>query len=323
MKTEIVSIIGLDRVSGSIGLALGATDLGLTIVGHDKDRSAGTKAKEIGAIDRIATNPVSAAAEADILIVNVPLSEQEKMLELIGQDIKEHVLIVDLSALKGPGQKWANKYVRQGHYVGASPVLVARSLMDGRSDIEAASPELFQRSVFCLMPSPTADPKAVETAVNLGRLLGAAPFFLDGDEFDSLMQGVGTTPGLLSAALFRAVTKSSGWRDMLRFAGTPFALATSSLDTADLAELAFHNKEASLHWLDVVLAELQEVRRWIAEGDVERVSLILEELSLERARWLHEREENEWLEIESPDLSGMSFRSQMFGFRPKKREDKK
>ena len=225
---------------------------------------------------------------------------------------------MDLAGLKSQGVKWADKYLKQGHYVGVSPILAAARLNDGREGVEASRQDLFKHSVFCLMPSANADPKAVETAVNLGRLLGSQPFFLDPLEYDSFTQALETTPGLLAMALFRAITQSTGWRDMLRFAGLDFTRATAALDNKDLASLAFHDQASTLRWLDAVIQELEQVRNLMAKGDKERMELILEQLSIDRERWLGEREKNEWLEDTTSNVSGISLTGQMFGFgRPK------
>lgn len=326
MKTQTVTIFGLERIGGSIGLALRASNLGLTVVGVENDRAIVEMAKEMGAIDKSARNLPSAASESDILILNTPIVEQEATIRAIGQDVRPHALIVDISGLKGPGVKWAEAYLQQGHYIGATPILAAATLSDSRSGIEAAREDLFKHSVFCIMPSPNAEPDAVKTAVNLGHIIGATPFFLDAFEYDSLMHGVDTTPGLLAAAMFRAVTRSPGWRDILRFTGLPFALATAALENEDLTALAFSDKQASLRWLDAILDEMQQVRRWLAEGDEERLELILKDLARERARWMHERQENSWTEQTVPDeIETIGLGSQLFGFRGsrKKKDDPK
>jgi len=314
MKTQTVSIVGLERVNGSIGLALQKGDLGLTIIGHDRNRSTTSEAKKLGIVNKSTNSLATAASVADILIINVPLSELEQTLEVAGAEVREHTLVVDLSNMKGMGQKWADQYITEGHYVGAKLVLAADNLTDGRFGIEASQADLFQKSIFCIMPSVKADPKAVETAVNLGRILGATPFFLDSFEYDSLMQGLEVVPGLVAAAMLRAVTKSSGWRDMLRFAGLGFAQSTASLDNPDLAMLALNDKAASLRWLDAVLGELQEVRRWISESDEERFAFIVEELTIEREEWLHERRENNWIEDDSVNANKMGIARQLIGF---------
>jgi prephenate dehydrogenase len=324
MKAQTVSILGLGRIGTSIGLALKASGFELDIVGYDEDREVGRQAKEIGAIDKTNWNLLNAATMSDIVVLTLPFKELENSLAIFGDDLSPHSLVIDLGSLKGPGLKWADRYLKQGHYVGASLVLSADKLTDSRLTIDAADADLFKDSVYCVMPSPSADPKAVETAVNFGRLLGATPFFLDPHEYDSLMHGVETGPGLLSAAMFLAVQQSTGWRDILRFAGLPFALATTGLDSQDLAHLALQDKDASLRWLDGVIKELGEVRRWVAEGDLERLELILDELAIERAKWLHSRAKNDWSEdIDRPDLTQMGgIGGQLFGMFGRRGGDK-
>jgi prephenate dehydrogenase len=194
-------------------------------------------------------------------------------------------------------------------------VLAAEALAETRSDIDAARPDLFRDSVLCIMASGTLDQDAVQTTVNLGRILGATPFFLDAQEYDSLMQGVETLPALVSAAMFGSITKATGWRDMLRFAGSTFAESTVGLDNPDLADLAYHDKVATLRWLDAILFELQELRRWLMEEDQERLALILEEMAIERERWLEERRQNNWVEVDTvEEMSTFSIASQLLGF---------
>lgn len=299
METRTITIIGLGRIGTSIGLAVQHSHLGVTIIGHDVDRDAMDRAKELGAVDETQRRLVRAAAAGDIVVISVPVPEVEDVLRAIGADVQEHALVLDLSNLKGPGQTWAERYLERGYFVGASPVLAADAL-DGADSGPRA--DLFRNSVWCLMPSPTADPKAVETTVNLGRILGATPFFLDAAEYDSLVQGVETVPGLLAAAIFRAVTNAAGWRDMLRFAGASFARSTKALrDGEEIAHLALHDQAATLRWLDSLLEEMEAVRSWVAEGDRERLAALLHDLNEQRDRWLRERAENDWEEVPQQD----------------------
>jgi prephenate dehydrogenase len=187
-------------------------------------------------------------------------------------------------------------------------------LKDGRTGIEAARPDLFQESVLCLMPSPDADPKAVETAVNFGRILGAAPYFVDPAEYDGLVQGVETIPGLMAAAMFDAVHGAAGWRDILRFADLPFAQVTAPLQTGpELARFAMRNRIAALRWLDALMSNLADVRSLIQEKDEERLEALVADLEQKRAAWLLEREENNWVEVQGADVGPPGLSEQMMG----------
>lgn len=316
MKAQTITIIGLGRTGASVGLALKASRLEVDIIGHDRDGDATQAALDAGAIDNKQWRLVSAASQGDIIILATPDSEVEGILQAIGQDVHEHALVLGLSSLKGPSQRWADRYLQQGHYVGAVAVLATNALTDGTPGIGGARADLFRDSIFCLMPSPSADPQAVETAVNLGTVLGAKPFFLDPDEYDNLVLGVETIPGLLAAALFASITQAGAWRDMLRFANLPFAQTTLPLrDDEALAMRALNDQVATLRWLDSVLDALKDLRKRIADGDQEHFAAYLQQLSLERDRWLHERKKNEWEESISTDYKPRGLMEHFLGRR--------
>ncbi len=315
MRAQTVVLVGLNRVSASMGLVLRRPELKLRVLGFDRDEQLGKEAQQRGIVDESRWNLISAVAEADIVVLAVPASDLEQTLRQIGQDVQAHTLVLDSSASKGQGQKWAEAYLRQGHYVGVRPALAASALADGRTGLEAATPDLFRQSVMCLMPAAQAEEKAVETAVNLGLLLGAQPYFLNPDEYDSLEQGLETAPGLLAAALFRAVSQAAGWRDMLRFAGPEFALSTAALQQPDLGYLAAQNKTAALRWLDSLMGELRALRRQLYEGETEVLTATLEQLAAARAEWLQQRARNDWQELPIESADPLTIRERLLGSR--------
>ena len=322
METKAISIIGMNRIGASVGLAFKQAFPHLTFTGYDEDRKKSEAAQKLGAVDLVETSLRSACSEADIVILNVPVSELKATLQSIGGDLQEHTLILDLSLLKSTGLKWADQYVEQGHYVGVRPILAAGFLEDGRSGLEAASPDLFRDSVFCIMASAKVDPQAVETAINVGRSLGATPYFLDAAEFDGLIQGIETLPRLVAVALFNTVHKSSSWRDTLRFTDMTFAQVTALIeDSEEVAALTLYDKATIMYWLDKLIAELHEVKRWLHRDEDETVPAILEAISLEREKWLHERRKNDWLEMPSEDVQAPSLLGSFFGQRLRKDED--
>ncbi len=314
MKAQTLAIIGMNRLGVSIGLAVKNSSLPMTIVGYDTQYGNAQQAEKVDAIDAARRNIVKAARLADILVLAQPVSDLKETLAAIGQDVQEHAVIIDLANLKAAGINWAAQYLQQGHYVGGKLMLAAAKLYDGRAGLEGAAADLFANSLFCLMPSAKVEPAAVETAVNFGRLLGAKPYFVDPAEYDNLVQGIETVPGLAAAALFSAVQQANSWRDTLRFAGLPFAQATQPLtDGRALTRMALTEKEATLRWLNAVISELEDMRRLVFEGDEEILSAVLEKIDIERERWLRERAKNEWVEVDAPNVSMPGLAQQMFG----------
>jgi prephenate dehydrogenase len=314
MKAQTISIIGLGRTGVAVGLAVKAK-LPMTVIGYDPNPELARAAQEkMKAVDATEMSLYKAAAKADILVVMLPVAELEEAFQAIGGDLQPHTLVLDFSGLKGPGLKWARKHLQQGHYVGATPILAAQWLADGRTDITAATPDLFQNSLFCLMPSPDADPQAVETAVNFGLVLGARPYFIDPMEYDALVQGTESLPGFVAAALFKSLKQSTSWQDMLRFAGSSFNLATLPLaQPKDIAFMALHDQASAMRWLDALIQELSTLRRLVYEAEPQVLTAVFEELANERDKWLLKRQDNDWDERTMPEIDRPSMMGHMLG----------
>ena len=314
MKVQTITIIGLKKIGASIGLAIKAAAPKLTVIGHDRDKLVRKAAEEIGAIDKAESHLISAVAAGDIIILTESLTESQETWKHIARDIAEHAVVVDFGPLKKPVQKWADKYAPGKHYVGMMPIVSAPHLFDRSEETTSATADLFKGSTFCLMPSPTVDESAVETAQSIGLLLGATPFFMDIEEYDIYMQALETLPALLSAAYFRTLSSQTGWSDMRRVAGPSFAIATSLLaQEKEIGHLAFSNKQATLHWIDTMTEGLAEIRQWVANGDKETLAAFTTELDIQREEWLHERSENEWSGSKGAEIKRRGFGEQLFG----------
>lgn len=324
MQTNTITIAGLGRTGVSIALALKEGQLDFTVIGYDGSDELLRDPLVAGAVTRVEANLVRACEQADIVVVTVPSVELEETLQRIGDRIQDHTLIIDLTALKAPGLKLARKYVTRGHYVGARPIFGASTFTDLRANSYAARSDLFRNSVFCVMPAADTDPDAVETAVRFGQLLGAVPYFVDPLEYDQLSLGVDTMPGASAAALLRSITQTSGWRDILRFADLPFAIGTLPLESNpdELAHQLLNDRQATVRWLDGLIGELKELRRFVEEGEPELLAAYLAELNATREAWLQERSTNEWDEAKTEDVELPTFREHFLGGLAGRRKDR-
>jgi prephenate dehydrogenase len=309
MQAKMITIVGMGRTGVSIAMALNESAANFTVIGHDSNADLLRESTISAALDQTEADLVNACAPADIIVLAMPAVDLEPTFELIGAKLQSHTLVIDLTALKEPGIRFAEKYLENGHYVGARPVFAAATFDDLQTNYHAARTDLFRNSVFCVMPSVEADAKAVETTVMFGRLLGAKPYFVDPLEYDQLSLGVETMPGAAAAALFRSIMKTAGWRDILRFADLPFAIGTLPLDTdeLDLAYHLLHDREGTLRWLDGLASELAQFRRFLEQADQDILSAYLAETNIARRKWLLERRDNDWEEaktdVELPSLT--------------------
>ena len=292
-----ITIVGLGLIGTSIGLAVRQADVASAVIGHDRDKASSDQAKKLGAVDRTHWNLLSACDEADLVILAEPIGDLEETLETLGPELRPGCVVIDTASLKGPVMAWAAKYLPEEiHFVGGDPIL--GTVIQGPGGAESARADLFQRGIFCLVPSPTANADAVKLATDLVAILGAKPLFPDAAEHDGLLAAVEHLPALLSLGMLDAVVHQPVWRELRKVAGPSFA-ASTQLITADAAAnsgLYMLNKDNVLRWLDVLSASLGSIRELVEQEDAEALAGRFANAFQERNKWLADRTEGDWYE---------------------------
>jgi len=262
-----MTIVGLDTVGSSIGLALRQTAADIQIVGHDRDSTLAKNAHKSGSVDRTEWNLISACEGADLILVNTPLAEMRTTLEAIADDLKDGCVVTDTASLKVPVLKWARESLPDTvHFVGGHPIL-------DKAHIELSSPhsELFLHSLYCLTPGTDTRPEAIQTVSDLAEAIGAKPYFLGAAEHDGLIAAMEQTPLLLALALQQVMASSPSRREMIQLSGVDFTSVTDLLahDAETLTELCVRNADNIARWVDLLLAQLTQLREWLAAQQAE------------------------------------------------------
>lgn len=333
MPTHI-AIIGLNRLGGSLGLALTPREA-LYVVGFDQDPDVARIAQSRGALARSEWNLISAIEGADLVLFTLPLAEQRNLLAAMAPELRAGCVVASVAPLLGPPLAWAADLLpADRHFVASHPILSPAQLHTGESGLEAVRADLYANGLWALAPAPACAPEALKLIADLALLLGASPYFVDPAEHDGLMGAVDALPTLLAWALMRASTASPGWGEMRKVADREFATATAALaeppaflSPADsVGRLA--NRDNILRYLDAALAELHALRDKIAGDNFADLKNTLTEAAARRATWLAERKRGDWEAQEQPKLemptSGEALGRFLFGgLRPRKREEKK
>lgn len=307
-KTKI-TIVGLGLIGGSIGLALKKSKIEAEIVGHDKDFGIAGRAQKRGAIDKTDWNLVSACQEASLVILAMPLDGIRPTLDALKPYLVPGVIVTDTATTKVPVMEWAKELPQGVHFIGGDPALSPRKTSTGRG-IDSADADLLQDASYCLTPSVSAEPGAIQTMSNFVALLGAKPYFIDAAEHDGLMAGVQHLPALLATALGAATMQSQGWRELGKLAGADFRTATDLLppNGKTAREQFLAHRTDLVHWIDVTQQTLRELRGLLEGTDEQVLETLVENLNKERDRWLSGNlEENgpavNWQEATQSSLS--------------------
>lgn len=317
MSQSQITIIGLGLIGTSLGLALQRNENDFLIVGHDKERSATSRAKKLGAIDKSDWNLINACDTADLIILAIPAAGIQPTLEVIRDDLKPGCLLIDTATIKTPILEAAAILPDNVHFVGGNPVLAA-----GNLTIEDASADLFQGGSWAICATADTAPDAIRIASDLVISIGAQPFFLDAAEHDGLMAAVDGMPTLLSAAVMHAVSKSPAWREIRRMAGRQFETVTQLPDftPADFDAAVQGNRNNIIHWIDAMISELVEWKHALQDAGEATVTERFADAIDHRDRWLALRAKGEW-EAPGGVQETPSLWRQMFGFGGRRKPD--
>lgn len=310
-----ITIVGLGLIGGSMGLALKEAGVASVVVGHDKERTVGNQAKKLGAVDRTDWNLVSACEKSDLIILATPVGAIEATLKAIGPYLRPGCVVVDTASLKGPVLTCAKEILPDGvHFVGGNPILSGSA--KGQGGLGAARADLFHNSLFCVVPSPTADPTAVKLVTDLVSILGAKPLFFDPAEHDGQLAAVEHLPAILALAMMETVMHQPTWRELRKVAGSAFEANTHlvTIDPTAHSDLYLSNRDNLLHWIDLFSASLASIRQALADNQSEAIAERFKNALEERGKWLLDRAEGRWHEGHQQEMpSKTSMVDSLFG----------
>ena len=320
------TILGLNQIGASIGLALGKMKDQVTRTGNDRDPGIARQAEKMGAVDKLHVNLHSAVQNADVVILAMPVDEIRETIETIAQDLKPGCVLVDTSPVQGPVARWARELLpaEDRYFVSMTPSLNPAYLMERGAGVGEAHADLFSKGVIIITSPPGTDESALVLAANLTSALGATPLFSESAEADSLLSYSHLLPGLVAAALLNATTSQPGWREARKLAGPIYATATQPVERLDEThtpgQSVLLNDEPVIRMLDSMILELSHLRDAIYDQNAKALAEQLEKASQARAQWLADRYRADWeaKPENTPSLpTSGDVIGRLFGFRPR------
>jgi prephenate dehydrogenase len=324
-----ITVIGLNPVGISCGLALQNHEKDLLRIGSDVDLGLEQKALKLKAFDRCIHNLGNAVENADIILLNQPVDELHSLLEAIADQLKAGAVILSTAPLHVQVLAWAQTLLPAERYLltftpSGNPAYadLANSAAEPRAD-------LFAKGSVVIGAGPEAHPDAVRLAADLAGMLSAKPMYFDPYEADGVLAFAHLLPYLNAAVIARATAGQAGWKESRKLAGRAFLLATEPLaapvENKELGTYALLNGQNALRTLDATLFELSALRELIASQDEEGLRAYLETATDLREAWIKARETGQWDKVDTPPMPSMGDQlTKMFWFsKPGKEQNKK
>ncbi|WP_343650384.1 prephenate dehydrogenase/arogenate dehydrogenase family protein [Herbaspirillum sp.] len=261
-----VVIFGVGLIGGSFALALRRAGHAAHIVGVGRSPASLERARELGLIDSVATDPAAAADGADLILLAAPVAQTEAILASIAPYLAPQAIVTDAGSTKGDVVAAARKALgaRIGQFVPAHPIA-------GREQHgpEAALADLYEGKKVVITALPENATQDVETVAAAWRACGAVIHRLSAQEHDAVFASVSHLPHVLAFALVDDIAAKPHADTLFQYAASGFRdftrIAASSPEM--WRDITLANRDALLTEVDAYLVQLQAIREMIANSD--------------------------------------------------------
>jgi prephenate dehydrogenase len=262
-----IYIIGTGLIGGSMALDIKKLYSNVTVFGIDTKDEHLEKAIEIGLINQKAT--IETIAEADFVIVAVPVDVALILLPKVLDYVSENTLVFDVGSTKFPICEAVENHKNRRHFLATHPIAGTEF-----SGPKAALEGLYQdkTNIICEVEKTTF--KLQEKALELFKKLGMRIRYMDAKSHDKHIAYVSHLSHISSFMLGKTVIeKEKDERDIFDMAGSGFEstvrLAKSS--PAMWTPIFNQNKKHIVESLDEYINNLTKFKEHIENNDLEAV----------------------------------------------------
>jgi prephenate dehydrogenase len=262
-----IAILGTGLLGTSAGMALRAAGFRGAITGWNRSPEGAQTALAAGAIDSIATDPLQAARESQVVLLSVPiyatLDYMEKLSGVLGSD---H-LVTDVGSTKAQICVAAARLFNTPERAAFLPGHPMAGKERGGASLADAN--LFRGSVWLFTDDPAAQRSPHSAALVKGwrewvAAIGAKPLDLDPARHDELVAWVSHLPQFVATALSALLEDEVGDAPELKDVGGRALHEMTRLGASPYSmwrDIAYTNTEAiqaALHAIEQRLADLRE-----------------------------------------------------------------
>lgn len=262
-----ISILGTGLLGTSVGLALRASGFRGSIVGWNRSPEHAAHAKQMGALDSVASDPIETARASQVILLAVPIYATLDFMEKLAPVLGPEHLVTDVGSTKRiiseAGTRLYNTHERAAFLPGHP---MAGKERGGASLGDA---NLFRGAVWLFTDDPAAQRSPHSAALikawrELVTAMGSKTLDLDPARHDELVAWVSHLPQFVATALSALLEEEVGdapelkdvggraLREMTRLGASPFSM------WRDIAHTNTEAVGAALEALEKRIAHLRE-----------------------------------------------------------------
>jgi len=265
--TLTCGFIGLGLIGGSIARAIRKYDPDAILKAYNPSRASLDEALSDGVINAGTQSIDSTFSDCRYIFLCGPVSCNDENIAAVKQVMAPDCILTDIGSVKTDIHESIAAAGLQSHFIGGHPMAGSE-----RTKYRNSKAELLENAWYILAPEPEVPAAEVESFRRLIESIGAQPLVLNNGLHDYAVAAVSHVPHVISASLVNLVKEcdtpdgimkliaAGGFRDITRI---------SSSSPVMWQQICLTNQENILKVLDRYIADLQNDRALIADGDAD------------------------------------------------------
>lgn len=280
-------IIGVGLIGGSVAAALRRAGKVRRIVGVGRGRANIERALELKVIDEASDDIPAAVRGADIVLLAVPVQQNERVLVALAGSIGAETLLTDASSTKMDFVAAVRRILspQLAKVIPAHPIAGAEL-----TGVDAASAGLFVDKNVVLTPLPENDAGAVDRIESMWKVCGARVGRMSPEHHDRVFSAVSHLPHMLAYTLVHMIATRPDAGELFSFAAGGFRdftrIASSSPEM--WRDIASSNRHALLADIATYQEQLAHLADLIRDADAKELGTIFETARNARNAWLRQ-----------------------------------
>jgi len=263
-----IAIIGMGLIGASIALATRRAGLALSVVGYDANPDAAADVTELQLVDEVAATAIDAVAQADLVIMAVPVGALGRLAETIIPHMKAGAVLTDTGSTKRSVLRDVTPHLTDSIIWLPSHPLAGTEHSGPKAGIET----LFDGRYWIVLPLDVPEPVVAQFESFIAGL-GSVAERMAPDYHDKVLALTSHLPHLIAYTIVGTAVdlEQQLKNDVIRFSASGFRDFTriAASDPVMWRDVFLNNDEAVLEMLQRFsedLSYLQRAIRW-QEGD--------------------------------------------------------
>lgn len=264
---ERLAILGLGLIGGSVARAVRQAGLAKVCVGFDRDEAVRQRVRELGFVDRVADTAVLAVAQADCVVLAIPVGACAPAMGEIADHLSPGAILTDVGSVKGCVVRDVGPLVPPGvHFIPGHPIAGTEF-----SGPDAGFAALFDGRYCVLTPPGAADPAALAKLTTFWERMGSVVEVMSADHHDKVLAITSHLPHLIAYTIVgtAAELEEDIKHEVIRFSASGFRDFTriAASDPVMWRDVFLNNKDATLEIIQRFTEDLTALQKAIRRGD--------------------------------------------------------